>query len=176
MKKYFILFLLTMHLTSCSNKETNIVKESKPNIPKQLKQATLTYLDTLFEDGTSVTLKFTMRLDSSLFSTLNTWTSYNEAKIDKDDKSLFVKLTQINFDSLYLSTGDTSFVKGQKKEDNPVLINFGGLSFNKDTTKIATVLAVLFGKEIKSGWQEVIVFVNGDKGWTIMKRNIILEY
>ncbi|MBK7375570.1 MAG: hypothetical protein IPJ02_08425 [Chitinophagaceae bacterium] len=176
MTKYFIPLLLTAYFISCDNSETSRNKENEPDIPKHLTQATLSYLDTLFEQGTSVSIKFTTRLDSNIFSILSKWTSYNEAKIGKDDKWLFSKLLQSNFNSLYLSSGDTTFLKGQIGIKSYVQVNFGGLSFNEDTTKMATVLAVLFGEEIKSGWQEVIVYKKIGNRWAINKRNMILEY
>lgn len=176
MTKYLITFLLTIFFASCDNRKASKIVETKTDIPRLLTQTTLSYLDTLFEQGTSISIKLTAKLDSNLFSVLNSWILYNESKIEKGDKLLFGKLLKSNFDSLYLSSADTAFVKGQNRNGNSVLINFGGLSFNRDTTEISTVLAVLFGEEIKSGWQEAIVFKKVDKVWTIKNRNIILEY
>ena len=175
MKEFLTLALLTILLAFCKSKSTISVTENHNDIPKQLRLATLNYLDTIFDEGSKIDIEFNPTLDSGLFTKLNNWVKYNKKKLGDEDLEILSKLPFLNFDNKYLNSGDTSFLKGQKAE-SIVDIKFRGLAFNNDTTRIATVLSVLFGELQNSGWEELIVYLKVGKHWTISKREVILEY
>lgn len=176
-------FILVIILFVCCNSKPSIKithSEKKDETLKQLRDVTWNYIDTVLVDqNANVFVKFETVLDTDMSDILNNWVKYNKQEIDDEEKNLFSQLTIANYDSAYVAKHDTTFIKGQGILSK-VQIKFSGLSFNRDTTKIATVLSVLFGdtskSEFISGWQDIVVYKKENTGWKIKKRSPIIEY